>query len=117
MIDLSNEDLYEIIIRSLNRVNDLLVGHGERVAYGVMGAFQRKKSVSLFGQCCFMISEISVKRIRGIWYSWKTIRIIRMQSMVLCFSRPFSRFRNMRRLFATIIPPMRKLRMPALSRS
>lgn len=25
MIDLSNEDLYEIIIRSLNRVNDLLV--------------------------------------------------------------------------------------------
>lgn len=36
MIDLPNEDLYEIIIRSLNRVNDLLVGHGERVAYGVM---------------------------------------------------------------------------------
>ena len=36
MIDLSNEDLYEIIIRSLNRVNDLLVGHGERVAYDVI---------------------------------------------------------------------------------
>lgn len=36
MIQLSNENLYEIIIRSLNRVNDLLVGHGERVAYGLM---------------------------------------------------------------------------------
>lgn len=36
MIQLPNENLYEIIIRSLNRVNDLLVGHGERVAYGVM---------------------------------------------------------------------------------
>lgn len=36
MIQLSNESLYEIITRSLNRINDLLVGHGERVAYGVM---------------------------------------------------------------------------------
>lgn len=36
MIELPNEDLYEVIIRSLNRVNDLLVGHGERVAYIVM---------------------------------------------------------------------------------
>lgn len=36
MIQLSNESLYEIITRSLNRMNDLLVGHGERVAYGVM---------------------------------------------------------------------------------
>lgn len=36
MIQLSNEDLYEIITRSLNRVNDLVVGHGERVAYAVM---------------------------------------------------------------------------------
>ncbi|MGO5027942.1 HD domain-containing phosphohydrolase [Candidatus Agathobaculum pullicola] len=36
MIELPNEDLYEVIIRSLNRVNDLLVGHGERVAYSVM---------------------------------------------------------------------------------
>lgn len=36
MIPLSNESLYEIITRSLNRINDLLVGHGERVAYVVM---------------------------------------------------------------------------------
>lgn len=36
MLQLSNENLYEIITRSLNRVNDLLVGHGERVAYGLM---------------------------------------------------------------------------------
>lgn len=36
MIPLSNESLYEIIIRALNRMNDLLVGHGERVAYAMM---------------------------------------------------------------------------------
>lgn len=36
MLQLTNEQLYEILIRSLNRVNDLLVGHGERVAYGMM---------------------------------------------------------------------------------
>ena len=35
MIYLSNENLFEITIRSLNHVNNLLVGHGERVAYGV----------------------------------------------------------------------------------
>ena len=36
MIQLSNESLYEIITRSLNRMNDLLVGHAERVAYGLL---------------------------------------------------------------------------------
>lgn len=36
MVQLSNENLYEIITRSLNRVNDLVVGHGERVAYALM---------------------------------------------------------------------------------
>lgn len=36
MMQLSNENLYEIITRALNHVNDLVVGHGERVAYALM---------------------------------------------------------------------------------
>nr|WP_300183960.1 HD domain-containing phosphohydrolase [uncultured Agathobaculum sp.] len=36
MLALPGGELFEILTRSLNRVNDLLVGHGERVAYGVM---------------------------------------------------------------------------------
>lgn len=46
MIQLSNQNLYEIITRSLNRVNDLLVGHGERVAYAVMRLLQQDKRFS-----------------------------------------------------------------------
>ncbi len=46
MIPLSNENLYEIIIRSLNHVNDLVVGHGERVAYGVMRLLEQDERFS-----------------------------------------------------------------------
>lgn len=46
MLSLSNENLYEIIIRSLNHVNDLVVGHGERVAYGVMRLLEQEERFS-----------------------------------------------------------------------
>lgn len=41
MIELSTENIFEITMRSLNRVNNLLVGHGERVAYGVARLLER----------------------------------------------------------------------------
>lgn len=41
MAELSSGALYEILTGSLNRVNDLLVGHGERVAYGVLALLEQ----------------------------------------------------------------------------